>query len=120
MQSAATSVATYLDEVPTSRRDTLTTLRKLCVKTLVGYEEDMAYGTPCYKKNGLVEVAFASQKNYIALYVLKKGVVDAFRTELAGANIGKGCIRYSRPEKLDFKVIKKLLVATRASKEAAC
>ena len=65
--------------------------------------EGMAYGIPCYKKSGTIEVAFASQKNYIALYVLKKDVVDAFRAEPAGANIGKGSIRYSRPEQLDFK-----------------
>jgi uncharacterized protein YdhG (YjbR/CyaY superfamily) len=120
MQSAATTVADYLDEVPASRRDTLAKLRDLCVRCLVGYEEGMEYGLPCYKKNGVAEVGFASQKNYIALYVLKKGVVDAFRAELAGASIGKGCIRFSKPEKIDFQVIEKLLVATRASKEAPC
>ena len=120
MQSAATNIADYLAEVPASRRDALTTLRDLCVESLVGYEESMAYGAPCYKKNGIVEVAFASQKNYIAIYVLKKGVVDAFRQQLTGASIGKGCIRYSKPEKLDFKVIKMLLVATRESKETPC
>ena len=120
MQSAATNIADYLAEVQASRRYTLTTLRDLCVESLVGYEESMAYGAPCYKKNGIVEVAFASQKNYIAIYVLKKGVVDAFRQQLTGASIGKGCIRYSKPEELDFKVIKMLLVATRASKETPC
>ena len=120
MQSSATSVAEYLDEVPASRRDALTRLRELCVKTLLGYEEAMEYGLPCYKKNGIVEVGFASQKTYVAIYVLKKGVVDAFRAELSGAKIGKGCIRFSKPEKLDFEVLKKLLVATRASREAPC
>jgi uncharacterized protein YdhG (YjbR/CyaY superfamily) len=83
-------------------------------------EEAMEYGMPCYKKDGAMEVAFASQKNFIAIYVLKQDVVDAFRSELAGAKIGKGCIRYSKPEKIDFNVIKKLLVATRQSKKAAC
>jgi uncharacterized protein YdhG (YjbR/CyaY superfamily) len=120
MQSKATSVAAYLDEVPAARRDQLTKLRDLCVKSLVGYEECMAYGMPCYKNNGTVEVAFASQKNYIAIYVAKQGVVDAFRGALAGAKIGKGCIRYSNAEKLDFEIINKVLRATRASKEAAC
>jgi uncharacterized protein YdhG (YjbR/CyaY superfamily) len=120
MQSTATNVVDYLAEVPTSRRETLTRLRDLCIKTLPGYEEVMEYGMPCYKKNGVVEVSFASQKNYLALYVLKKEVVDAFRAELSGAKIGKGCIRYAKPESLDFQVIKRLLEATRASKEAAC
>jgi uncharacterized protein YdhG (YjbR/CyaY superfamily) len=120
MQSTATNVAAYLDEVTDSRRDTLTALRDLCVKCLVGYKEGMDYGMPSYKKNGTIEVGFASQKNYISLYILKKSVIDAHRAELAGANVGKGCIRYSRPEKLDFIVIEKLLLATCKSKEAAC
>ena len=109
MQSTATNVAAYLAEVPDSKRGTLTALRDLCLKCLIGYEEGMDYGMPSYKKNGTVEVGFASQKNYISLYVLKKSVVDAHRAELAGASVGKGCIRYARPEKLDFNVIEKLL-----------
>jgi uncharacterized protein YdhG (YjbR/CyaY superfamily) len=120
MQSTATNVAAYLDEVPDSRREALTALRDLCVKCLVGYQESMDYGMPSYKKNGTVEVGFASQKNYISLYVLKKNVVDAHRAALAGASVGKGCIRYSSPEKLDFKVIEKLLRATCRSNEAVC
>ena len=120
MQSAATDVPTYLRQVPDTRRPALTKLRNLCVQILVGYEEGMDYGMPSYKKNGTVEVSFASQKNHISLYFLKKAVVDAHRAELVTASIGKGCIRYSRPEKLDFEVIEKLLVATRESEEIAC
>ncbi len=120
MQSKATSVADYLDEVPASRRTVLAALRKLCLETLAGYEEVMAYGMPSYRKNGTVEVAFASQKNYLALYVLKKAVVDAFRPELPQASIGKGCIRFSTPEKMNLAVIKKLLVATCSAEEPAC
>jgi uncharacterized protein YdhG (YjbR/CyaY superfamily) len=80
----------------------------------------MEYGMPCYKRNGDVEVAFVSQKNYISIYVVKKGVIDAHRAELVTANIGKGCIRYSSPEKLNFALIEKLLVATRESDETVC
>jgi len=120
VQSTATNVGDYLAEVPASRRAALTKLRKLCVNTLTGFVEGIEYGLPCYKKNGAVQVAFASQKNYIALYILKKEVVDAFRAELVGAKIGKGCIRFAKPEQLDFKLVKKLLVAARASKEPAC
>jgi len=52
--------------------------------------------------------------------VLKQDVVDAHRAALAGASIGKGCIRFSKPEKLDFAVIERLLVAVRDSQEVAC
>ena len=75
----------------------------------------MEYGMPGYKKDGIVEVSFASQKNYISLYVLKEPVVNAHRAELVTASIGKGCIRYC-----DFAVIEKLLIATQQSDEVAC
>jgi uncharacterized protein YdhG (YjbR/CyaY superfamily) len=120
MQSSATSVTAYLNDLPDGCRDALTSLRELCVACLTGYREGMTYGMPSYAKNGVVEVAFACQKNYISLYVLKKKVVDDFRDQLVGANIGKGCIRFSKPEKIDFKIVKKLLIATRKSKEPVC
>src|SRR5689334_10128914 len=105
MQSNAPDVATYLHHIPEHRVACLTALRQLCLDILVGYEEGMDYGMPCYKKNATIEVAFASQKNYIALYILKKAVLDAQRSKLQGLSVGKGCIRYSKPEKIDFIIV---------------
>ncbi len=120
MQSPAKNVKDYLRQLPGDRRPVMTKLRNLCVKVLPGYEETMEYGMPCYKRNGKIEVAFASQKNYISIYGLKKGVIDAHRPQLVTASMGKGCIRYSKPEKLDFALLEKLLVATRESDEIVC
>lgn len=120
MQSKAADVKTYLQQVPTERSAALGKLRNLCLQILQGYEEVMEYGLPGYKKNGVVEVAFASQKSYISLYILKKEALDAHRSELVTASLGKGCIRYSRPEKLDFAVIERLLIATRESTDSPC
>lgn len=120
MYSSAPDVPTYLQHVPLDRVSCLTELRQLCLHTLINYEEGMEYGMPCYKKNGTVEVAFASQKRYIALYITKKTVVDTYRGELAGLSVGKGCIRYPKPEKIDFTLIAKLLKATRDSPELPC
>ena len=120
MQSIATDVTSYLQELPDDRRVSLAKLRQLCLDTLVGYEEGMDYGMPGYKKNGVVEVGFASQKNYISLYILKESVVAAHRAQLAGLNVGKGCIRYSKPAKIDFVVVEQLLSATRDSAERPC
>ena len=120
MQSSAKDVARYIRESPKERQQALTKLRKLCRDTLAGYEEGMAYGVPCYKGEGIAEVAFASQKNYISLYVNIEGVVTANRGLLKGLNVGKGCIRYSRPEKIDFSVVRKLLADTLESQEPAC
>ena len=120
MQSKASNVETYLADVPPDRRACLIRLRDLCLATLSGYEEGMDYGMPCYKKGGTPEVAFASQKSYISLYIMKKAVVDAHRDALQSASIGKGCIRFSKPEKIDFAVVEKMLSETASSHEEAC
>jgi uncharacterized protein YdhG (YjbR/CyaY superfamily) len=73
-----------------------------------------------YKRNGTLEIAFASQKNYIALYGMKKGVLDEFRGALPGSDTGKGCIRFGNPDKIDFEVVERLLRRNAESKEAAC
>jgi uncharacterized protein YdhG (YjbR/CyaY superfamily) len=105
MQSTSISVSEYLKTVPVERKTTLVKLREYCVKHLIGFEETMEYGMPSYKRNGVVEVGFNSQKNFIALYILRKDVLDKYRDEMKGLSMGKGCIRYTKPEKLNFDII---------------
>ncbi len=118
MQSTAATVSEYLDSVPTDRLAALTRLRQLCLTTLKGYEEGMQYGMPSYSKDGTVEIGFNSQKNYISLYVLKKDVVDRYRDQLK--DVGKGCIRYRKPEQIDFEIVEKLLAETASSSAEIC
>jgi len=120
MTSKATDVASYIKEVPAERRPAIEKLRSLCRQNLKGYEECMEYGLPGYKRNGSVEVSFASQKQYIALYVMKKNIVDEFRRALATTSIGKSCIRFHRPERIDFEVVRQLLRRTRESTSTPC
>ena len=120
MQSSAKDVTSYIREAPKERQECLTRLRKLCLETLVGYEECMDYGMPGYKKDGVGGIGFASQKNYISLYVTIESVLNANRELLKGLSVGKGCIRYSRPEKIDFSVVQKLLIETFESQDEPC
>jgi uncharacterized protein YdhG (YjbR/CyaY superfamily) len=120
MQSTATTVTDYLAEVPNERHSALETLRALCLEHLVGFEEGMAYGMPCYSRDGVAEVAFASQKNNIALYIMHKDVLDRYRAAFAKSSIGKGCIRYSNAAKIDYTVVTRLLVETCASRGPLC
>ena len=118
MQSTASTVDEYLETVPPQRLEALTRLRQLCLDTLEGYEESMQYGGPAYSKDGTIEVSFISQKNYISLYVLKQDVVDRYRDQLKDA--GKGCIRYRRPEQINFAIVKNLLEETVTSSAEIC
>ena len=118
MQSTAATVDEYLETVPAERFSALLMLRQLCLESLRGYEEGMAHGGPVYSKEGTIEVGFTSQKHYISLYVLKKEVVDKYRDHLKDA--GKGCIRYRRPDQIDFEIVKRLLEGTANSDSAIC
>jgi uncharacterized protein YdhG (YjbR/CyaY superfamily) len=119
MTSKATDVVGYIQELPADRRAAIEKIRNLCRQNLKGYEECMEFGMPGYKRNGSVELSFASQKQYIALYV-KPTVVNEFRGVLGAASIGKSCIRFKKPEEIDFAVIAKLLCRTEATPACSC
>jgi uncharacterized protein YdhG (YjbR/CyaY superfamily) len=122
MQSKAKDVTTYIQEAPPERIAALARLRALCLKYLAGYEESVTYGGPTYSRNGEVEVGFASQKNFIALYILRTDVMKTHRDSLniKGVTVGKGAIRYPKAEKIDFDVVAKLLQDTKKSNGPVC
>ncbi len=120
MQSDAPDVATYLEEAPADRRECLTAIRNVCREVLDGYDEGMDYGMPSYRRDGEVEVSFASQKNYISLYILKQDVLEAHRDRMTGLNVGKGCIHYSSPKKVDLALVRSMLEGTAASRSDIC
>src|SRR5262245_44764219 len=120
VKSSATSVAGYIDEQPTDWQPTLRKLRAACRRQLKGYTEVMAYGMPSYARDGQIEVSFAKQAHYLSLYIWKRHVLEAHRTDLAGLDLGKGCIRYRRPEQIDWNVVGNLLADSRASTGVVC
>ena len=117
MKSEAKDVATYLTEVPEGRRDALERLRSMYVATLKGCEECMDYGLPCYKRDGKLVAAFASQKQYFALYGMEK-VAKQYGKELTGCSMGKGCLRFRSPAAIDFDLIQRML--TDMARPTAC
>jgi uncharacterized protein YdhG (YjbR/CyaY superfamily) len=120
MPSKATTVSDYLDAAPAERRAALDQLRAHCQAVLPDAIESMDFGMPSYRRNGQIEIAFASQKQYIALYLMKVGVVAANKTALKGLNVGKSCIRYPSAARMDFVLIDKLLAESRDSPETPC
>ena len=120
MISEAKTVAVYLREVPEDRRAVLRRRRALCRELLPEHEEAMEYGCPCYRRNGKVEVGFASQKRTINLYIVNQDALAKHRARLKGLSVGKGCIRYPSPARMDFGVIADLLRATSESDAGPC
>ena len=114
VQSKAATVAAFLKEAEPKRRPALVKMRKLMREMLPSCDESMAYGMPTYQKGGKMVTAFNNQKNYIAFYA-GQTAIQAHKKELAKINCGKGCIRYTKPDQIDFDVVRSLLanIATR-------
>lgn len=120
VQSTLPTVDAWIDTVEPHRRPALAQLRALCRERLSGWEERMRWGMPGYGPAGEEPVvSFNSQKQYIALYV-GGNAVSAFADRLARLNCGKGCIRYRRPEQIDFAVVSDMLDAIRARGGPMC
>lgn len=83
MQSTATTVNAYLDELPEERKDAFLKLRQSILDNIpTGFEEQSSYGMigylvphsiyangyHCNPKLPLPFIAIASQKNFIAFY----------------------------------------------------
>lgn len=120
VHSTAEDVDGYLTEVPVERTQALTRLRELCRAELRDFSEGMAYGMPTYRRDGVAEIAFASQRQYISFYLMRTDVRDAFQERLAGQDMGKGCLRFRKPEKIDFELVRDLLRATAAGPGSVC
>lgn len=120
VQSSAEDVDGYLAEVAEGRRGVLTRLRQLCRSELNGFDEVMAYGMPAYERDGVAEIAFASQKQYISFYLMRSDVREAFSGRPAAQDMGKGCLRFRKPESVDFELVRDLLRATAAAPGTIC
>jgi uncharacterized protein YdhG (YjbR/CyaY superfamily) len=115
VQSSAADVATFLAEAEPRRQAALRHLHEMCVEELAGFTESMRYGMPTYTRDGVGEFAFASQKQYISLYV-RSDVRDAHARQLESHDMGKSCLRFRNPEKIDFELVRTLLRATAATR----
>lgn len=64
----------------------------------------MALNMPTYHLNGAPFCALASQKHYMAIYVLPYDLLDVFRLELLMHDRGRSCIRFKQlsPELTDL------------------
>ena len=112
MLSQSKTVDAYLTEVPAARLAVMQQIRSLMQRVLVGYEESMIYGMPCYGHGQSIAVGFNSQKQYIAIY-FPPPIVAEYKERLAGMDCGKSCLRFRKPEKVDIGLLETLLIATR-------
>jgi hypothetical protein len=128
MHSDAATVSDYLNELPEDRRAAISKVRAAIRKNLPkGYAEQMCYGMigyvvphklyppgyHCDATKPLMLASLASQKNYLAFYlmtvymnpVMEKWMRDEFAARGKKLDMGKSCIRFKKPEDLPLDVI---------------
>lgn len=132
MQSTATTVEQYIEELPEERKKVITGLRKQIKKNLPkGFRECMGYGMigyvvphslypdgyHCNPKDPLPFMNLASQKNFVAVYSmgiysdpkLMKWFTDAYEKAGVGKlDMGKSCIRLKNMSKIPYELIGEL------------
>ena len=132
MQSKATTVEEYLNEIPKDRQAGFKKLRAVIKKNLPkGFQETMCYGMigyvvphskypqgyHCNPRQPLPFINLASQKNFIAVYHMgvyaNQDLLKWFQNAHAKAtkkklDMGKSCMRYKNPEDIPFDLIGEL------------
>jgi hypothetical protein len=133
MPSQSKTVAGYIKELPSERLDAFTKLRETILKNIPkGFEECMTYGMisyvvphklfpagyHCDPTLPLGFMSLASQKNYIALHhmgiyanpeLLNWFVAEYPKHCKTKLDMGKGCIRFKKPDDIPYKLIAELV-----------
>lgn len=133
MQSNATTVAAYLEEIPEERKEAFFKLRDTILTNIPkGFSEQLSYGSlgyvvphsiypngyHCETKLPLPFIALASQKNFIALHHMgiyaKPELLNWFTSEYPKhsaqkLDMGKSCIRFKKMDRIPFDLIAELV-----------
>jgi hypothetical protein len=129
VQSKATTVKEYLDELPADRREEIAKVRSVVRKSLPkGYRETMNWGMisyeiplerypDTYNKQPLAYASLAAQKNFNALYLTgcygdpkqRKRLEDAFRESGKKMDMGKSCLHFRRADDLPLDTIGEII-----------
>ena len=132
MQSRATTVAAYLDELPPERRAVVATVRDLVLRHLpAGYQETMASGMigygisladypNTYNKQPLAYVGLAAQKRHYALYLMnvhqngddETRLREAFARAGKTLDMGESCLRFTSLDDLELDAVAEVIAST--------
>ncbi len=139
MQSKAATVEAYLNGLPEDRRAAIQAVREVILENLdKDYEEGMLYGMigyyvphrvfpagyHCDPSKPLMFASLASQKGYMALYLMsvyldgphQKWFREAWAKTGKKLDMGKACVRFKKLEDLPLDVIGEVIRRVPAKK----
>jgi len=112
MKTAALTISDYYDELASDRREALGAVRKLIKKIWPSITEDMSLGMPTFHLDGQALCAVASQKHFMALYIMPYDLLDAFKNDLRIYDRGKSCIRFKHLEQPTLDLFDRIIKYT--------
>ena len=144
MQSTATTIEAYLEEISIVRKDAFLHLRKTILENIPnGFEEQMSYGMigyvvphslypdgyHCNPSLPLPFITLASQKNCIVLYhmgiyanhsLLNWFIGEYPKYSSQKLDMGKSCIRFKKVDQIPFDLIAELMQKISVQEWIAC
>lgn len=108
MRSDARTVDEYIEGLEGDRREAIISLREVLNASIPGLDESMRYGMPTYSRGNQV-YAFASQKQYVSLYVRDTDVMHNHADRLGKVSLGKNCVRFTKLDDLDLDATAEML-----------
>ncbi len=99
------SVDDYIAAQPKAAQAVLQRVRGAIRRALPEAVEVISYKIPAFRLNGRILVYFAAWSEHYSLYPSGDRLVAAFRSRLAGCEIGKGTIRFPLGRPVPVKLI---------------
>jgi hypothetical protein len=104
VQSTSTTVDAFMAEVQSERQDAVAgAVRRPPAR--VGGTDAVGYDGPAGRDN---LVSFNNQKGYIALYA-GRAALDPHRASLKHASFGGGCVRFPKPDRIDWPTVETIV-----------
>lgn len=119
----AKTVTEYFSMIDEPRRSEVKEIHKLIrkvapkldtfiVHNIIGYGK-YHYKSKSGREGDWFALGLASQKNYISVYVCLtkdgKYIPEIYKDKLGKVSVGKSCIRFTKVEKVDLKVLETVL-----------
>jgi uncharacterized protein YdhG (YjbR/CyaY superfamily) len=108
MNSTATTVGTYLRDLPPDRRVAMARVCSMIRRSARGVRESMRYGLAFYELDGPL-FALESGRRHMSLYVAEQEVVIKHKESLPGVNTARSFVKFSDLNRLPLDIVEKIV-----------
>ena len=108
MNSTATTVGTYLRDLPPDRRVAMARVCSMIRRSARGVRESMRYGLAFYELDGPL-FALESGRRHMSLYVAEQEVVVKHKESLPGVNVLRSYVKFSDLNRLPLDIVEKIV-----------